>query len=201
MLFSFPYTLVLRALRALYLSLLPLLAWSAAAYSAEDSITATLAADCSTGAGAVPQVMDVQLALTGEQVQATLSMPLSPLTAAGCVVAIPFQVPAKYRPSYARWRDVEGQAMQADGTPVPVPLRLWIQTDGTLQYEVRMAEVKAGYLAYDLDLAWGATAVGNNQAVLDIRRTALGVELDQAVYQNESGRVTELDRYDNHLNE
>ena len=112
-----------------------LLAWSAAVRTAEDSDTAAPAAGCSAGAGAPPAV-DVHLALTGAQVRASLALPLSPLPVVGCAVPIPFQVPEAYRPQFALWRDVEGQAMCADGTPVPVPLRLRVQPDGALQYAV-----------------------------------------------------------------
>ena len=197
------YTPIPRALCALSLGVVLLLAWPAAVGTAEDSDTATLAAPCSAGAGAAPPAIDVQLALTGEQVQATLTLPRSPLPAAGCVVPIPFQVPAAYRPPFALWRDVAGQALRADGTPVPVPLRVWIQPDGALQYEVRMAELEAAYLSYDLTLGWGTTAAANDQAVLNILRADLGLEragdwVSRGVYRDASGRVTKLDWYDNH---
>ena len=117
--FSSLYTPIPRALLTLSLVLLLLLAWPAAVRTAEDSDTATLAAACSGGAGAAPPAIDVQLALNQRQVQATLSLPQSPLPAAGCVVPIPFQIPAAYRPPFALWRDVAGQALRADGTPAP----------------------------------------------------------------------------------
>ena len=200
--FSSLYTPIPRALCALSLGVVLLLAWPAAVGTAEDSDTATLAAPCSAGAGAAPPAIDVQLALTGEQVQATLTLPRSPLPAAGCVVPIPFQVPAAYRPPFALWRDVAGQALRADGTSDSVPLRLWIQPDGTLQYEVRMAELEAAELTYDLTLGWGTTAAANDQAVLHILMATLGMEprreWEQAVHRDASGRVTELDWYRNH---
>ena len=188
--FLSPYTPVSRAL--LYLVLLVLLVWPAAVKAGEENETATLAA-CDAGFSAAPSATAVQLALTGKQVQATLSMPLSPLPAAGCVVPIPFQVPKAFRPPFAIWRDVLGQALWADGTSDSVPLRLWIQPDGVLQYEVRMADPEAAELAYDLALGWGTTAAANEQAVLHILMAALGVELERAVHRDASGRVTDLD--------
>ena len=78
-----------------------------------------------------------------------------------------------------------------------MPLRLWIQPDGTLQYEVRMAELEAAELTYDLTLGWGTTAAANDQAVLHILMATLGMEprreWEQAVHRDASGRVTELD--------
>ena len=49
-------------------------------------------------AAPAPPPIDVHLALTGAQVQATLTMPLSPLPAVGRAVPIPFHVPEAYLP-------------------------------------------------------------------------------------------------------
>ena len=200
------YTPVPRALCALYLTLLLLLAGPVVVRAEEDSNTATMAVACGAGAGAEPPAIDVQLALTGQQVQATLAMPLSPLAAAGCVVPIPFQVPEAYRPPWPLWRDVMGRAMQADGTPdpnhpEPLPFRLWIHPDGTLQYDAAVGELGVEYLAYDLDLAWGTTRAGNDLAVLDILNAAMDLDLtpkELGAHRDGTGRVTDLDWHSNH---
>ena len=191
---------------ALYLTLLLLLAGPLVVRAEEDSNTATMATACGAGAGAAPRVVDVQLARTGEQVQATLAMPLGPLPAVGCVVPIPFQVPEAYRPPWPLWRDVMARAMQADGTPdpnhpEPLPVRLWIHPDGTLQYDAAVDELGVEYLAYDLDLAWGTTRAGNDLAVLDILNAAMDLDLtpkELGAYRDDTGRVTVLDWHANH---
>ena len=102
---------------------------------------------------------------------------------------------------FALRRDVKGQAMWADGTPDPVPLRLRVQPDGALQYEVRMTELKATYLAFDLDLAWGTSQADNDVAVLDILNAAMDLELtpeELGASRDDDGRVTMLDWHDNH---
>ena len=102
--------------------------------------------------------------------------------------------------------------MQADGTPDPnhpdpLPLRLWIQPDGALKYEMRSADLEVAYLALDLAVAWGTTGAANDWVVLDILKVALGLALDLALENSlrelgvrlgDSGRVTALEWYCSH---
>ncbi|MCY3660693.1 MAG: leucine-rich repeat domain-containing protein, partial [Caldilineaceae bacterium] len=176
--------------------------------------TEATAPDCArTGLNSQP--VAGQLTRIGELVQATLHSPSSDLPAAGCTVPLRFQISEDARPPRAVWRDVEGRAVRIDGTPDPahpdpLPLRLWIRPDGTLDYEVREAGVNAAHAALTLAVAWGTTAAANDLAVLDILGAALELELDffdpvpvldlreLGVQLDDTGRVTELDWYDNH---
>ena len=168
-----------------------------------------------------PQPVAVQLTRHEELVQATLHSPPGTLPTFGCLIPLEFHIPEDARPPYAVWRDVEGRAVQADGIPDPahpdpLPLRLWIQPDGTLQYAVREAGLPAAHAALDLAVAWGATAAANDLAVLDILGAALGLELDilkpvpewepelwelLGAGLDDSGRVRHLDWYAIHPSE
>ncbi len=168
-----------RCLGNLLLSLLLLLT-SPSVVQAAAGNEAT-APDCAQ-AGLVSQPVAVQLTRTEELVQAILHSAAGDLPSSGCLVPLEFQIPEDARPRQAVWRDVEGRAVQADGTPDPAHpdplLRLWIHPDGVLQYEVREAGVSVAHAALNLAVAWGTTAAANDLAVLDILRTALGLELD-----------------------
>ena len=179
--------------------------------------------DCAQ-AGLHSQPVAVQLTHSDELVQATLHSAPGDLPAAGCLVPLRFQIPEGARPPRAVWRDVEGRAVQADGTPDPahsdpLPLRLWIRPDGNLEYEVRDTGVHAAHAAWNLAVTWGTTAAANDLAVLDILAMALGLELDilkpipeveeelwafkeelgaLGAWLNDSGRVTELDWHAGH---
>ena len=201
----------------LLLSLL-LLSMSPAVVQAASATEATTP-DCAQS-GLEPRPVAIQLTrkAEGRLVQATLHAPAGALPAIGCRVPLKFHIPADDRPYYAVWppytvwRDVEGRAVKADGTPDPahpdpLSLRLWIHPDGVLEYEVREAGVQATHAALDLAVAWGATAAANDLAVLDILGAALGLELPpqrRAVLNelgarlNDSDRVTELDWYADH---
>ena len=168
-----------------------------------------------------PQPVAVQLTRHEELVQATLHAPPGALPATGCTVPLEFHIPEAARPPQAVWRDVESRAVQADGTPDParpdpLPLRLWIQPDGTLQYAVREAGLPAAHAALNLAVAWGTTAAANDLAVLDILRAALGLELDVfkpvpewepkpwellGARLDDRGRVSHLDWHDTHPDE
>lgn len=96
----------------------------------------------------------------------------------------------------AEWPDVDGRAVQSDGTldPAhldPLRLRIWIQPDRNLEYEVLDAEVKASHGALDLEVAWGTAAPANNLAMLDILGTTLGLELEAGLDDGE--RISQLD--------
>ena len=160
--------------------------------------------DCAQS-GLEPQPVAVQLTRSAELVQATLHAPPGNLPTTGCLMPLEFHIPADSRPPYAVWRDVEGRAMKPDGTPDPLPLRIWIQPDGSMQYEVREAVVRATHAALDLEVAWGTTAAANDRAVLGILRAALWSKLDNRYRERElgevlddSGRVTALDWYARH---
>ena len=144
-----------------------------------------------------PQPVTVQMSQSDERVQTTLHSPSSALPAAGCRVSLEFHIPEDHRPPYAVWRDVGARAVLADGTPDPVRLRLWIQPDGNLEYEVRDASLKATHAVLDLEVAWGTTAAANDRAVLDIFSSALGLlnlsPQELGVFVDHSGRVTVLD--------
>ena len=105
-----------------------------------------------------PQPVAVQLTRTEEPVQAVLHSPPSDLPATDCLVPLRFQIPEDTRPPQTVWRDVEAWAVHMDGTPDPahpdpLPLRLWIRPDGTLQYEVREVGVPAAHAALNLEVA------------------------------------------------
>ena len=172
--------------------------------------------DCAQ-AGLHSRPVAVQLTHSDELVRATLHSAPGDLPAAGCLVPLKFQIPEGARPPRAVWRDVEARAVQGDGTPDPahpdpLPLRLWIQPDGTLQYEVRAAGPPAAHAALNLTVAWGTTAAANDLAVLDILATALGSELDilnpdqelalelweLGALLDDSGRVMYLDWHADH---
>ena len=188
---------------SLLLSLL-LLPMSPAVVQAASATEATTP-DCAQS-GLEPRPVAVQLTRAEGLVQATLHSPPGALPAAGCLVPLEFHIPADDRPPYVVWRDVEARAVQPDGTPAPnhpdpLPLRLWIQPDGVLQYEVRDSEVTATHAALNLAVAWGATAAANDLAVLDILGAALGLELspqELGARLNDHGRVTELDWHTDH---
>ncbi len=159
--------------------------------------------------GLASRPVAVQLTRSAELVQATLHSPPGALPATGCRVPLEFHIPEDHRPRQAVWRDVEGRAVQADGSPDPahpnpLPLRLWIQPDGTLQYEVREAKLPAAHAALNLTVAWGTTSAANDLAVLDILGTALELELspqELGARLDDSGRVTELDWHAVHPHE
>ena len=203
---------------ALGILLLSLLLMLPAAVLAAGENEAT-APDCDQ-AGVDSRPVAVQLTRTAELVQATLHSPPGDLPATGCLVPLEFHIPEDHRPRYAVWRDAEARAVQPDGTPDPahpdpLPLRLWIQPDGTMQYEVRAAGVQATHAALNLAVAWGTTAAANDLAVLAILGAALGSELDMlnpdqelepALWElgaglDDSGRVWRLDWYDIHPSE
>ena len=150
----------------------------------------------------------IQVQGMGEQVQVALHTDLTLIPSANCPGPglFLFQVSEAYRPPWPLWRDVTGQAMQADGTPdpnhpEPLPLRLWIHPDGTLQYDAAVDELGVEYLAYDLDLAWGTTRAANDLAVLDILNAAMDLELtpeELGADRDGTGRVTVLDWHANH---
>ncbi|MCY3660611.1 MAG: leucine-rich repeat domain-containing protein [Caldilineaceae bacterium] len=192
-----------RFLGVLLLSLLLLLTFPVAVRVA--AVTEAPAPDCAR-TGLSPQPVAVQLTRTGELVQATLHAAPGDLPASGCRASLQFQIPEDARPPYVVWRDVEGRAVQPDGTldparPDALPLRLWIRPDGNLEYEAREAGVPATHAALNLAVAWGTTAVANDLAVLDILGTALELELspqELGAWLDDSGRVTELDWNDVH---
>ena len=175
---------------SLLLSLL-LLPMSPAVVQAASATEATTP-DCAQS-GLEPRPVAVRLTRTERWlVQATLHSPAGALPAIGCRVPLEFHIPEAAQPYYAVWRDVEGRAVKADGTPDPahpdpLPLRLWIRPDGNLEYEVREAGVKATHAVLDLAVAWGASAAANDLAVLDILSSALGLELSP----QELGRAAE----------
>ncbi len=163
-----------RCLGSLLLSLLLMLSSPSVVQAAGKEVTAP---DCALAS----QSVVVQLMRSAEQVQATLHSAPGDLPAAGCRVPLQFPIPEDARPSQAVWRDVKGRAVHIDGTPDPahpnpLPLRLWIHPDGTLQYEVREAGLEAVHATLDLAVAWGTTPAANDLAVLDILGTALGLE-------------------------
>ena len=188
---------------SLLLSLLLLLMLPSAVQAAEGN--EAHAPDCAQS-GLEPRPVAVRLTRSAELVQATLHSPAGALPAIGCRVPLEFHIPADDRPYYAVWRDVEGRAVKADGTPDPahpdpLPLRLWIRPDGNLEYEVREAEVTATHAALNLAVAWGTTGAVNDLAVLDILGATLGLELSPqklGARLNDRGRVTELDWHANH---
>ena len=207
-----------RSIWGLLLSLLLVLTSPSAVQAA--SATEATAPDCTqTELGSQP--VAVQLTRTEGLVQATLHAPPGALPAAGCRVPLEFHIPEDARPPQAVWRDVEGRAVQPDGIPDPahpdpLPLRLWIQPDGTLQYAVREAGLPAAHAALDLAVAWGTTAAANDLAVMDILGTALGLELDVfkpvpewepkpwellGARLDDRGRVSHLDWHDTHPDE
>ena len=217
------WTCAFRSLRpripwSLLLSLL-LLPMSPAVVQAASATEATTP-DCAQS-GLEPRPVAVRLTRTERWlVQATLHAPAGALPAIGCRVPLEFHIPEDARPYYAVWRDVEGRAVQADGTPdpahpAPLPLRLWIHPDGILQYEVREAGVKATHAVLDLAVAWGATAAANDLVVLDILRDTLGLDLDlsqtgdalywelqeMGVLLDDRGRAMWLDWYADHPSE
>ena len=167
---------------SLLLSLL-LLPMSPAVVQAASATEATIP-DCAQS-GLEPRPVAIQLTrkAEGRLVQAILHSPAGALPAMGCRVPLEFHLPEDARPPYAVWRDVEARAVQADGTPDParpdpLPLRLWIRPDGNLEYEVREVKPQALPAAWNLAVAWGATAAANDRAVLDILRNVLGLDLD-----------------------
>ena len=169
-----------RSWHALLLSLL-LLLMSPATVRATAGTEADGPACAQAGLNSRP--VAVQWTRSNELVRATLHSPPSGLPAPGCRVPLEFHIPEVARPPRAVWRDVEGRAVQADGTPdpahpAPLSLRLWIRPDGNLQYEVREAGPQTTHAAWNLEVAWGTTAAANDLAVLDVFRTALGLELD-----------------------
>lgn len=214
------YSLQLRIARGLLLVLLLLLTFPALVRATAGK--EAQAPDCAQ-AGLNSQPVAVQLTHSDELVQATLHSALGGLPAAGCLVPLRFQIPEGARPPLAVWRDVEGRAGQADGTPDPAHsdplLRLWIRPDGNLEYEVRDTGVHAAHAAWNLEVTWGTTAAANDLAVLDVLGTALELELDilkpipeageerRAFYEDleklgarldDNGRVRALDWHDDH---
>ncbi len=188
---------------SLLLSLLLLLTFPVAVRAAgENEATAP---DC-VQAGPASRPVAVQLTRSAELVQATLHSPPGDLPAAGCRALLQFQIPEDHRPRQTVWRDVHGHAVSMDGTPDPahpdpLPLRLWIQPDGTMQYEVQEAGLEASHVDLNLAVAWGTTAAANDLAVLDILSAALGLELTPqglGARLNARGRVTELDWHADH---
>ena len=164
-----------------------------------------------------PQPVAVQLTRTAELVQVALHSAPGALPASGCTAPLQFHIPEDARPPRAVWRDVEGRAVQPDGTPDParpnpLSLRLWIHPAGNLEYEVRDAGAHATHAALDLAVAWGATTAANDLAVLDILGTALGLDLDlsqtgdalywelqeMGVLLDDRGRAKRLDWYAEH---
>ena len=200
-----------RCLGGLLLSLLLLLTSPSVARAAGEN--ETTAPDCArTGLDSQPVV--VQLELVQRQVAATLHSPPSALPVPGCRVPLRFHIPEDVRPPQTVWRDVESRAVRIDGTPdpahpEPLSLRLWIQPDGTLQYEVREAGPQATHAALNLAVAWGTTREANDLTVLAILRTALGRGREPTFFDrgqaqelgarlHGGGRVTELDWHANH---
>ena len=184
---------------ALTLLLLPMSPAVVQAASATEATTP----DCAQS-GLEPRPAAVQLDHTRDKkVHATLHAPPGNLPASGCLVPFEFHIPADSRPPYAVWRDVEGRAVLADGTPDPahpdpLPLRLWIHPDGVLEYEVRDAGLSVTHAALELEVTWGTTGTANDRAVLDILRVALGTELDTEdliSWMDERGRVKSLNWY------
>ena len=202
----------------LLLSLLLLLTSPSAVQAAEGN--EANAPDCAAEV-LEPQPVTVQMTQSDERVQTTLHSPPSALPAAGCRVPLQFHLPEDSRPPYAVWRDVEGRVVLPDGSlnpayPGPLLLRLWIQPDGSLQFEAREAGLEATPVALNLAVAWGTTAAANDLAVLNILSTALGLELDVfkpvpewepepwyllGTRLNDRGRVTELDWHADHPTE
>ena len=200
---------------SLLLSLL-LLPMSPAGVQAASATEATTP-DCAQS-GLEPRPVAVRLTRKAEGlVQATLHVPPGALPAAGCPVPLEFHIPEDDRPRYTVWRDVEELAVQADGTPDPahpdpLPLRLWIHPDGSLQFEVRNTSPEVAQVALNLEVAWGTTPAANDLAVLDILNDALGSELDFfqtgealawelqeiGALLTDHGRVSRLDWYAEH---
>ena len=208
-------TLCPRASWGLLLALLLMLASPAVVQAA--SATEASVPDCAAEV-LEPQPVTLQMTQSDERVEATLHSTRSALPASGCLAPLSFHLPEDARPPYAIWRDVEGRARLADGTPDPahpdpVRLRLWIQPDGVLEYEVRDAGLPATQAALDLAVAWGTTPTANDLAVLDILRAALGLKLDifkpvpewepepwylRGAWLDDSGRVSRLDWHAEH---
>ncbi len=106
---------------------------------------------------------------TGERVTATFATIRSPVQHWARQDPQPlFFVPFGYRPPVPVLRDVEGQPVQADGSPDPAHpnlrlFRLRVDPDGAVRYMDDAGVDEVGYLAYTLNTGWGTTSAANDQ--------------------------------------
>ncbi len=115
-----------------------------------------------------------ELHLSGARVAVTLTTTRSPVRDWGPEPTQPlFTVPEAFRPPFPILRLVEGQPVQADGTPYPNPpvprsFLLQVDADGAVRYADTAWVEEVVYLAYTLHTVWGTTPAANDRTVLEI---------------------------------